>query len=126
MSSPHPPTKKRVGIPSKLYASDQARDMIAKYHGFHEMLDLSNKYDQLFENHCKSSMSAIVRPPTKTQRRFTEKKKEELPLNYSISGNYCETARVFDINESTVLGMIDARPLPNKMKLSSKCRVEDC
>ena len=126
MSSPPPPRNKRVVIPTKLYTSDQARDMTAKYHGFHEMLDFSKKYDQLFENHCKSSMSVIIRPPTKTRRRFTQKKKEELPLPYSISGNYCETARVFDINESTVLGMIDARPLPNKMKLSSKYRLADC
>ena len=66
-------------------------------------------------------MFTIVRPPTKTRRRFTQKKKKEVHLHYSIGGNYCETARTFDINESTVRGMIDAPPLPDKMKLSSKC-----
>ena len=50
MSSP-PPTKKRVGRPTKLYTSDQVRNMIRKYHDFHEMVDLSKKYDQLFEIH---------------------------------------------------------------------------
>ena len=42
MSSP-PPTKKRVSI---LYTSDdQVRDMIAKHHDFHEIVDFSKKYD---------------------------------------------------------------------------------
>ena len=41
-------------------------------------------------------------------------------LHYAISGNYCKAARAFDINESTVRGMIHVRPLPDKMKLSSK------
>ena len=66
-------------------------------------------------------MSVIVRPPTKTRRRFPQKKKEEVRLHYSISGKYCETARAFDINESTDQRIIDARLLPDKMKLSSKC-----
>ena len=46
MLSPFP-TKKRVSRPTKLYSSDQVRDMIAKYHDFHEMVDFSKKYDQL-------------------------------------------------------------------------------
>ena len=50
LSSP-PPTKKRVVRPTKLYTSDQVRDIIAKYYDFHEMVDLSKKYDQLFEIH---------------------------------------------------------------------------
>ena len=60
---------------------------------------------------------------TKTRRCFTRKKKE-VHLNYSISGNYCETAKAFDINESTVQVMIDTRPLPDKMKLSRKCNFQ--
>ena len=67
-----------------------------------------------------ASVSVIVRLPTKTRRRFTQKKKEEVRLHYSISGSYCETARTFDINELTVRGMIDARPLPDKINLSIK------
>ena len=66
-------------------------------------------------------MSAIGKPPTKTRRRFTQRKKGEVGLYYSVRGNYCETARAFDINESTVRGMVDARPLLGKIKHSSKC-----
>ena len=31
------PTKKGVGRPTKLHTTDQVRDMIVKYHNFHEM-----------------------------------------------------------------------------------------
>ena len=48
------PKKKRVGRPTKLYISDQVRNVIAKYLDFHEMVDFSKKYDQLFEIRCKS------------------------------------------------------------------------
>ena len=61
----------------------------------------------------------IDKPPTKTRRRFTQKKKEEIRLHYSVSGSYCETARAFDINGSTVRGIIDAS-VPDKIKPSSK------
>ena len=97
------------------------RDMIAKYQDFYKMIDFSKKYDQLFKINCKSSASVIVRLPTKTRKCFTQKKKEKVRLYYFINGNYCETVRTFDINESiTVWGMINAGSLPNKMKLSSK------
>ena len=69
-----------------------------------------------------SHLSAIVRRPTKTRRCFTQKK-TEVRLHCSISGNYCKAARAFDINESTVRGMIDVRPLPDKMKLSSISKI---
>ena len=74
-----------------------------------------------------SHLSAIVRRPTKTRRCFTQKK-TEVRLHCSISGNYCKAARAFDINESTVRGMIDVRPLPDKMKLSSISKIceRDC
>ena len=74
-----------------------------------------------------SHLSAIVRRPTKTRRCFTQKK-TEVRLHCSISGNYCKAARAFDINESTVQGMIDVRPLPDKMKLSSISKIceRDC
>ena len=45
------PTKKRVGRPTKLYISDQVKDMIAKYYNSHEMVDFSKIYDQLFGIH---------------------------------------------------------------------------
>ena len=105
MSSP-PPAKKIGGRQTKLYTSDQVRYITAKYDNFHEMTDFSKKYDQLFEIHCKSSMSAINRLTTKTWRCYTQKKKEEVRLHYSIGGNYCKTARAFDIIKSTVQGRL--------------------
>ena len=68
-------------------------------------------------------IAPLTRPgfPAKLGDALTQKKKEEVRLHYSISGNYSEGARAFDINESTVRGTIDVRSLPNKMKLSIKC-----
>lgn len=71
-----PAAKKHVGRPTRVYTSDQVRDIITKHHNFLEMIDFSKKYDQLFEIHCQSSMSAISRLPTKTWRCFTQKKKK--------------------------------------------------
>ena len=47
--------------PTKLFTSDQVRDMIEKYHNFHKMVDFSKKYEQLIEIHYKSSGSVISR-----------------------------------------------------------------
>lgn len=48
-------------------------------------------------------------------------KEEEVCLHFSIGGNYCETARTFDINKSTVGGIVDACLLLDKMNILSKC-----
>ena len=93
---------------------------MAKYHDFYVMVDFYAKFDQQFEFYCKSSTSAIFSPPSKTRRRFTQNKKE-VRLHYSINGNFAETAKVFGIIESTVRGMIKARPVRDNIKLSSKC-----
>ena len=75
---------------------------MAKYHDFSVMVDFYTKYDQRFEFYCKSTKLAIRSPTNKTRRRYTQKKKEEVRLHYSISGNFAETAKAFGINESTV------------------------
>lgn len=54
-------------------------------------------------------------------RRFNQKKKKEVRLHYSDSGNFAEAAKPFGINESTMRGMIKAPPVPDIVKLSSKC-----
>lgn len=54
-------------------------------------------------------------------RRFNQKKKKEVRLHYSVSGNFAEAAKPFGINESTMRGMIKAPPVPDIVKLSSKC-----
>ena len=73
---------------------------MAKHHDFSVMVDFHMKYDQQFEFYCKSYMSAIFRLSSKTQKRFTQNKKE-VRLHYSINGNFAETAKVFGINGST-------------------------
>ena len=77
---------------------------------------VDGRYDQQFEFYCKSSTSTIFSPPSKTRRRFTQNKTEVR----SINGNLAKTAKVFCVNESTVRGMIKARPVPDKIRLSSK------
>ena len=85
------------------------------------MFDFYTKYDQQFEFYCKSATSVIVSPSSKTRRRFTQKKKEEVHLHYSNSVKFVETAKSFSINESMARGMVKARPVPHNIKLSSKC-----
>ena len=84
------------------------------------MANFFTKYDQQFKFYCKSSTSAIFGSSSKTRKRFTQNEKE-VRLHYSINGNFAETAKVFGINESTVRGMVKARPVPDNIKLSSKC-----
>ena len=73
---------------------------MAKHPDFCEVVDFYTKYDQQFQFYCKSFTSAIVSLSSKTRRRFTKKKKEEVRLYYSISGNFAETGKVFDINSA--------------------------
>ena len=84
------------------------------------MANFFTKYDQQFKFYWKSSTSAIFGSASKTRKRFTQNEKE-VRLHYSINGNFAETAKVFGINESTVRGMVKARPVPDNIKLSSKC-----
>ena len=53
-------------------------------------------------------------------RRFTNQKKAEIRLHYSTTGNFRETARAFNLNESTVRGIIKTRPVAGKIILSKK------
>ena len=84
------------------------------------MVNFYTKYGQQFKFYCKSSPSAVFRPSRKIPKRFTQNKKE-VHLHYSLNGNFAETAKLFGINESTVRGMIKALPVPDDIKLSSKC-----
>ena len=48
------------------------------------------------------------------------KKKAEIRLHYSTTGNFRETARAFNLNESTVREIIKTRPVAGKIILSKK------
>ena len=80
-----PPANKRVGRPTKPYTFEQAQNTMAKYHGFYVMVDFYTKYDQKLNFCRKSSTSAVLSPPSKTRRRYNQKKMEEVRLHYPIS-----------------------------------------
>ena len=60
--------------PNRLWTDSKYNSKIPR---FYAMIDFFKKYDQEFEYYCKSSTLAILSPPSKTPRRFTQNKKEE-------------------------------------------------
>ena len=68
----------------------------------------------------KSSPDADLGGPRNTRRRFTNQKKAEMRLHYSTTGNFRETARAFNLNESTDQRIIKTRPVAGKIILSKK------
>ena len=97
-----PPKKKLVGRPMKPYTLEKAYEDMNKCHDFWKMVDHYKSYDLQVESYCKSSPDADLGGPSNTRRRFTNQKKAEIRLHYSTTGNFRETARVFNLNESTV------------------------
>ena len=75
-----------------------------KCHDFWKMVDHYKSYDLQVESYCKSS----------------HQKKAEIRLHYSTTGNFRETARAFNLNESTVREIIKTRPVAGKIILSKK------
>ena len=75
-----------------------------KCHDFWKMVDHYKSYDLQVESYCKSS----------------HQKKAETRLHYSTTGNFRETARAFNLNESTVREIIKTRPVAGKIILSKK------
>ena len=82
------------------------------------MVDFYAKYDEQFEFYFKSSTWSIFGSSSKTRRRFTQNKKE-VHLHYSINGSFTKKAKVFDINDSAVRGMIRARPVPDNIEFQA-------
>ena len=91
-----------------------------KCHDFWKMVDHYKSYDLQVESYCKSSPDADLVGPSNTRRRFTNQKKAEMHLHYSATGNLRETARVFNLNESTVQGTIKTRPVAGKIIIPKK------
>ena len=91
-----------------------------KCHDFWKMVDHYKSYDLQVKSNCKSSPDADLGGPSNTRRRFTNQKKTEIRLHYSTTGNFRETARAFNLDESTVRGIIKARPVAGKIILSKK------
>ena len=66
------------------------------------MVDHYKSYDLQVESYRKSSPDANLGGPSNTRRHFTNQKRAEMRLHYSTTGNFRETARAFNLNESTV------------------------
>ena len=120
MLSHPPPKKKPVGRPMKPYTLEKAYEDMNKCHDFWKMVDHYKSYDLQVESYCKSSPDADLGGPSNTRRRFTNQKKAEMRLHYSTTGSFRETARAFNLNESTVRGIIKTRPVVGKIILSKK------
>ena len=101
----------------KPYTLEKAYEDINKCHDFWKMVDYYKSYD---ESYCKSSPDADLGGPSNTRRHFNNQKKAEMRLHYSTTGNFCETARAFNLNESTVRGIIKTLPVAGKIILSKK------
>ena len=84
------------------------------------MVDHYKSYDLQVESYCKFSPDADLGGPSNTSRGFTNQKKAEMRLHYSTTGNVRETARVFNLNESTVRVIVKTRPVAGKIILSNK------
>ena len=115
-----PPKKKPVGRPMKSYTLEKAYEDMNKCHDFWKMVDHYKSYDLQVESYCKSSPDADLNGPRNTRRRFTNQKKAEMRLHYSTTGNFRETARAFNLNESTDQRIIKTRPVAGKIILSKK------
>ena len=106
-----PPKKKRV---------EKAYEDINKCHDFWKMVDHYKSYDLQVKSYCRSSPDADLGGTSNNRRRFTNQKKAEMRLHYSTTGNFRETARAFNLNESTVRRIIKTSPVAGKTILSKK------
>ena len=104
----------------KPYTLENAYKDMNKCHDFWKMVDHYKSYDLQVESYCKSSPDTDLGGPSNTRRRFTNQKKAEMRLYYSTTGNFRETARAFNLNESTVQGIINTYPAAGKIILSKK------
>ena len=84
------------------------------------MVNHCQSYDLQVELYCKSSPEADLGDSSNTRRRFTIQKKAEMRLHYSNTGNFRETARAFNLDESMVRGIIKTRSVAGKIILSKK------
>ena len=101
----------------KPYTLEKAYKDINKCHDFWKMVDHYKSYDLQVKSYCKSSPDADLGGTSNNRRRFTNQKKAEMRLHYSTTGNFRETARAFNLNESTVRGIIKTCPVAGKIIL---------
>ena len=102
----------------KPYTLEKAYEDMNKCHDFWKTVDHFQSYDLQVKSYCKSSPDADLGGPSNTRRRFTNQKKAEMRLHYPTTGNFCETARAFNLNESTAQGIIKIRPVDGEIIVS--------
>ena len=104
----------------KSYMLEKAYKDMNKCHDFWKMVDHYKSYDLQVESCCKSSPVADLGGLSNTHRCFINQKKAEMHLHYFTTGNFRETARAFNLNESMVRGIIKACSVVGKIILSKK------
>ena len=102
--------EKPVGGAFKPITLQEVNQKIEQRHDNWNMVAHYQRYEKNVENFYLLPSDDNLRSPTKTRKRFTNQKKAEIRLHYINSGNYHETARAFDLNESTVRGIVNTKP----------------
>ena len=74
-------------------------------HDFNEILKVDQWYSEEYKRFYEKPMNA-----TNTRKRFSAFKKEEIRNYYASCGNYRETARAFELQDSTVRKICKANP----------------
>ena len=96
----------------------EVNEKIEKYHDFWSMVEEAKLYASKTETYyglssCDRELSDLN--TSKTRKRFTNQKKCEIRLHYLNSENLRETARAFGLNESTVRGIVNSKPISGKV-----------
>ena len=74
-------------------------------HDFNDLLEFDKWYNEKYSKLCIDSTE-----PKSTRKRFSSQKKEEIKHFYLACGNYRETARAFQLQDSTVRKICKAAP----------------
>jgi len=78
-------------------------------------LEYYQRYETNVEKYYLLPSGDNLRSPSKARKRFTNQKKAEIRFHYINSGNYHDTARAFDLNESTIRGIVNVKPLQGEL-----------
>ena len=74
-------------------------------HDFNDLLEFDKWYNEKYSKLCIDSTE-----PKSTRKRFSSQKKEEIKHFYLACGNYRETARAFQLQDSTVRKICKTAP----------------
>lgn len=99
--------KKAVGRPQKELSNKELALMLERSHDYNQCVKEFEKYDVIATNfylNCNMVNSdGDIKVPRK---RYTEKRKQEIREHYLLTESYAETAKAFNLNESTVRNIV--------------------